>query len=226
MMFKLLRVPDIMTLGNALFGMMAIFSACSGYDDLAFILILFAAIADGMDGFLARKLGSSDVGEYLDSLADAISFGVAPACALYFIYGYSHPYLMGIVSCFYLFCGILRLARFNTKKKSIPDFEGLPITAAAVVMSSYLLIADRYVYFIGVILIMILLSFLMVSEYPYPKLRGSKAMGFVAVVFALPIMSYFVLPAYLTVFSTVMFLLLLLYIESPIMKVPRKYYED
>jgi CDP-diacylglycerol--serine O-phosphatidyltransferase len=225
-MFKILRIPDFMTLGNALFGMMAIFSACSGHGDLAFILILFAAIADGMDGFLARRLGSSDVGEYLDSLADAISFGVAPACTLYFIYGFIHPYIMAIVACFYLFCGILRLARFNTKQKSIPDFEGLPITAAAVVISSYLLIADRYVHFYGVITIMLLLSFLMVSEYPYPKLRGSKAMGFVAIVFALPIMSYFVFPVYLPIFSTVMFLLLLLYLESPIMKVPRKYYED
>ncbi|NYT19505.1 MAG: archaetidylserine synthase, partial [Methanosarcinales archaeon] len=216
MLFKILRVPDLVTLGNALFGMMAIFSACSGNADLAFIFILFAAIADGMDGFLARRLPNSVIGEYLDSLADAISFGVAPAAALYFIYGYSHPYIMAIVSCFYLFCGILRLARFDTKQKTIPDFEGLPITASAVVIASYLLIVDRYVQFYGVVAIMLLLSFLMVSEYPYPKLRGSKSMGFAAFVFVLPIISYFVLPAYLPIFSTAMFLMLLLYLESPI----------
>ncbi|WP_135610927.1 archaetidylserine synthase [Methanococcoides sp. AM1] len=226
MMFKALRVPDLVTLGNALFGMMAIFSACSGYADLAFIFIFFAAIADGMDGFLARRMPNSAIGEYLDSLADAISFGVAPAAALYFIYGYSHPYIMAIGACFYLFCGIIRLARFNTKQKSIPDFEGLPITASAVVIASYMLMADRYVQFYGVIAIVLLLSFLMVSEYPYPKLRGAKAMAFVAIVFILPIASYIVLPAYLSIFSTAMFLLLLLYLESPIMRIPRKYYED
>lgn len=226
MMFKLLRVPDIVTLGNALFGMIAIFNACQGHSELAFIFIIFAAIADGMDGILARKLGSSDIGEYLDSLADGISFGVAPACILYFIYGYLHPYLVLMGSFFYLLCGILRLARFNTKHKSIPDFEGLPITAAAVVVSSYMLMPDKYVHFYGLIAIMVLLSLLMVSEHPYPKLRGSKAMVFVAVVFALPILSHFFLPAYLPVFATAMFLLLLLYLESPIMRIPRKYYED
>lgn len=224
-MLKLLKLPDLMTLGNAMFGLFSIFSACYGKADLAFIFILLAAIADGMDGFLARKMGSSEIGEHLDSLADAISFGVAPAVAVFLIYGHLQPYLLGAAACIYVFCGVLRLARFNTKIKSIPDFEGLPITAAGVVLSAYLLMADRYVLLYGIFAVMLLLSYLMISEHPYPKLRGPKAMVAASFVFILPILSYFFVPRYLSIFATLMFLLLLLYLESPIMKIPRQYYD-
>jgi len=79
----LLRVPDYFTLLNAAFGLCALLAAGQSQDQisaqLAVIFIIFAAIADGLDGFLARKLGSSPIGANLDSLADLVSFGVAPA---------------------------------------------------------------------------------------------------------------------------------------------------
>ena len=222
---KLLKVPDVVTLGNAMFGLLSIFSACSGKADLAFIFILFAAIADGADGFLARRMGSSAIGENLDSLADAISFGAAPAIVIFLIYGHLQPYLVGAAACIYVFCSVLRLARFNTKHKGIPDFEGLPITAAGVVLASYLLMEDKYIILYGIVTIMLLLSYLMISERPYPKLRQPKAMAIMAVIFMLPILSYFILPDYLFIFATLMFLLMLLYLESPLMKIPRPYYD-
>jgi len=223
---KLLKIPDVVTLGNAMFGILSIFSAFSGKADLAFIFILLAAIADGADGFLARRMGSSVIGENLDSLADAISFGTAPAIVIFLIYGHLQPSLVGAVACIYVICGVLRLARFNTKNKAIPDFEGLPITAAAAVLASYLLMGDKYIILYGIVTIMLLLSYLMISEHPYPKLRHPKAMAIMAIIFMLPILSYFILPEYLFIFATLMFLLLLLYLESPIMKIPRQYYDE
>ncbi|NPE29156.1 archaetidylserine synthase [Methanococcoides sp. SA1] len=222
----ILKIPDVVTLGNAMFGILSIFSAFSGNADLAFIFILLAAIADGADGFLARRMGASAIGENLDSLADAISFGTAPAVVIFLVYGHLHSYLVGTAACIYVLCGVLRLARFNTKHKAIPDFEGLPITAAGVVLASYLLMEDKYILLYGIVILMLLLSYLMISEHPYPKLRHPKAMAIMVIIFMLPIFSYFVLPEYLFIFATLMFLLMLLYLESPLMKIPRQYYDE
>ncbi|MCD4703419.1 MAG: archaetidylserine synthase [Methanosarcinaceae archaeon] len=221
-----LKVPDIVTLSNALFGLISIFIAHIGYPDMAFVLILMAAVADGVDGYLARIYSGSEIGEFLDSLADVISFGVAPAVVVFIACGSSMPFLVGAVVCIYLVCGILRLARFSIKQKSIPDFEGLPITAAAVVISSYMLIDEKYIYTYVVLAILVLLAYLMVSEHPYPKLRGPRAMGLISLIFILTIGSYFLVEQYTHIFSTILFLLMMLYLESPIMKVPRRYYED
>ncbi|MEA1984738.1 MAG: archaetidylserine synthase [Euryarchaeota archaeon] len=221
-----LKAPDVVTLSNALLGLLSIFVAYAGYPDMAFVLILMAAVADGVDGYLARSYSGSEIGEFLDSLADVISFGVAPATVVFIACGGSMPYMVGAVVCIYLVCGILRLARFSTKQKSIPDFEGLPITAAAVVIASYMLLDGKYVYTYVVLAILILLAYLMISEYPYPKLRGPRAMGLVSLLFILTIGSYFLVEQYMYIFSTTLFLSMMLYLESPIMRVPRRYYED
>jgi CDP-diacylglycerol--serine O-phosphatidyltransferase len=126
----------------------------------------------------------------------------------------------------YLTGGILRLARFSTKQKSIPDFEGLPITASAVVISAYMLLEPRYVYPYVLFGIMLLLTYLMISDHPYPKLRGKRALGFVFVLFMATIVSYLLPAIFLYGSATVLFLSLMLYLESPIMRIPRQYYEE
>ncbi|ATU08528.1 archaetidylserine synthase [Methanohalophilus portucalensis] len=223
--FKDLVLPDIMTLTNAVFGLLAIFAAFSGQIELGFVFVLVAAVADGMDGYLARTISQGPMGEYLDSLADAVSFGVAPACLIYLGISGLLRYAAGFFACMYLVCGILRLARFNTKKKTIPDFEGLPITASAVVLSSYALLAPQYIYSWVIFGLVVLLCYLMISDHPYPKLRGPRAMGAVSVLFFSTILSYFLLNSYMWIFSTILFLSLMLYLESPIMRIPRQYYE-
>ncbi len=220
------RIPDIATIINAMLGFTAIINIHSGNSDLSMILILMAAMADGVDGYLAQKFNNSSMGKYLDSLADCISFGVAPAYVTYIIYGHFHPYLLAITVSIYLICGILRLARFNTTKSSIPDFKGVPITAAAVVVASYLLMSERYIHTYYIMGIFILLSYLMVCNKPYPKFRGTRAMAILSVIFLAPIITYFILPVYVAIFATLLFLLMLLYLESPIMHIPRKYYDD
>jgi CDP-diacylglycerol--serine O-phosphatidyltransferase len=69
----MIGIPDIATVMNALLGTAAIFTAHAGNFRLAFVLILLAAVADGIDGYLARMNYGSPIGEYLDSLADGIS---------------------------------------------------------------------------------------------------------------------------------------------------------
>ncbi len=84
--FRMMSIPDVVTLINALLGLSAILAAHEGNFPLAFVLILMAAVADGIDGYLARLNSGSPMGEHLDSLADIISFGVAPACVIFFMY--------------------------------------------------------------------------------------------------------------------------------------------
>jgi CDP-diacylglycerol--serine O-phosphatidyltransferase len=225
-MLHKLKVPDLITLLNALLGLSAIFVTYGNTSHIAPILILLAAIADGLDGYLALHMDNSQMGEYLDSLADVISFGVAPAIIIYSTYMREFPYLIAAVVSFYLVCGMVRLARFNTKKKSIPDFEGVPITASAVMIAAYLLMPERYVLIYGVVGLMLILSLLMVSNYPYPKIRGPKAMLPLSLIFGITIVSFFINVEYTHIFSTILFMLMILYLESPIMRIPRKYYED
>ncbi|MFP4655073.1 MAG: archaetidylserine synthase [Methanohalobium sp.] len=223
--FQTIKIPDLISISNSLFGISAIFAVVNGSHHLAAVLILSAAFADGLDGFLARYTGSSELGEHLDSLADGTSFGAAPAVVIYTIHGSEFPYMiMGVVFVYFI-CGILRLARFNTRIKNIVDFEGLPITASGVVLASYLLIYQEYIFTSAIILLTLILSFLMISSYPYPKLRGIKTLTFGAVFFGLTIGSYFINIEYTHIFSTILILLMLLYLESPIMKIPRQYYD-
>ena len=225
-MLQTLKIPYIVTLSNALMGISAMFAVHSGYLYIAPALLLLAAVADGVDGYLAIRLENSQMGEYLDSLADVISFGVAPAFVIYSMYEAEHPYLIGAVVSFYVVCGMLRLARFNTKKKSIPDFEGVPITAAGVMIAAYLLMDQKYILIYGMIALMLILSLLMISNYPYPKIRGKKAMAAMSLLFGATILSAFINIEYTHIFSTLLFMLMILYLESPIMRIPRKYYED
>lgn len=224
--FRTIGIPDVATMINASLGLSAIFVAHEGNFLLAFVLILMAAVADGIDGYLARLKYGSPIGEYLDSLADAISFGVAPACVVFFLYCGELCIQAALIAVIYLVGGILRLARFSTKQKSIPDFEGLPITASAVIISSYMLLFPRYVYPYVLFGMMLLLAYLMISDHPYPKLRGTRALAFVTILFSATIVSYLLPEIFLHVFSTLLFLSLMLYLESPIMKIPRQYYEE
>ena len=74
-MIKLLSIADVVSLTNAILGFLAILMIFSNETRLAFSFILLALLADGLDGIVARKLGKSDIGEYLESMADMTSLG-------------------------------------------------------------------------------------------------------------------------------------------------------
>jgi CDP-diacylglycerol--serine O-phosphatidyltransferase len=116
---------------------------------LAAVLLVLAGVFDALDGFVARATGtSSDFGMQLDSIADVMNFGCAPAMLLY-CYGFAqmgigHPTLLRIggLACFvFVACGALRLARFNVNvgRTDPRYFVGMPITAGAACVASVVL---------------------------------------------------------------------------------------
>jgi archaetidylserine synthase len=177
--FRIIRLADGFTLLNAILGFCAMLMAFSGYRQEAVVFILFAAAADGIDGFLARKFGSSSLGANLDSLADLISFGVAPAFLA--LTSFDYPKIAWLAGIFYLVCGILRLARFNISNKNDSFFEGLPIPAAGIALSASILLESPPI----TLALMILLSFLMISSIYYLKVRDLRIMSFLGLIFLL-----------------------------------------
>jgi archaetidylserine synthase len=126
-LLKLLKPADLLSILNALSGFAAILFVLDGTSvteralENALVLILLAVVADCLDGTVARKMGSSPIGKYLDSLADMVSFGVAPAIVAYVLFK-SHfrvpttytGVVLAVCSA-YVVCGMLRLARFDAK---------------------------------------------------------------------------------------------------------------
>lgn len=157
-------LPSVFTAGNIAAGFYAMIQSIQGtvadpaYFDHAALAIGFAILFDGLDGRIARMTRTtSDFGKELDSLADVVTFGVAPALLAY-TWGFRmlpltvSPYLrdrithFGAIACFlFLICGASRLARFNVSKNPQPRnpgrpdrkyFVGMPIPAGAGVIAS------------------------------------------------------------------------------------------
>lgn len=148
-------LPTLLTLGNALCGFAAI--ACLGVcadPDMpvamlaAASLIYLAMVFDVFDGLAARAMNqSSQFGAQLDSLSDAISFGIAPAMltAQFATRGGHSPYLVWPIAAVYVACAILRLARFNAESVRAGragHFCGLPSPAAAGTVAAFPLLAS------------------------------------------------------------------------------------
>lgn len=128
-------VPNLVTILGLCAGLTSIRYAIDGRFELATGLIVFAALIDGLDGLLARRLrATSDIGAELDSLSDFVCFGVAPAI-LVFRYTLSADAGLGwIFALVFAICCCLRLARFNVMRDT-PDapnhFIGVPAPAGA-----------------------------------------------------------------------------------------------
>jgi CDP-diacylglycerol--serine O-phosphatidyltransferase len=177
--------PGGLTLGNLFFGIFAMISASRGEFGRAVLFIVCGGVCDMLDGRVARATNSgTEFGEQLDSLVDAISFGLAPAMITYF--AVLTPQEPGrdrwswILVFFFCMCAVLRLARFNItqagSKKSY--FLGLPSPAAGGTLATYHWFAQTPLYqqtMIGdlpwhelVKYLMIGLSLLMISNVRYP----------------------------------------------------------
>ena len=123
-------LPSIFTVGNIFAGFIALIATLSGQYQQAAVAIGIAVVLDGLDGRVARLANvTSDFGVQLDSLADAISFGIAPAILIY-SWGLSEFGNFARFSSFvFLICGVMRLARFNVQVGDLKQFAGLPIPA-------------------------------------------------------------------------------------------------
>lgn len=153
MKIKLFTIPNLLTLSNLLCGSFAAVSALAyGNLTLAFGLVILAAVFDFADGFAARLLNqSSPIGLQLDSLADDITFGFAPAAVLFTLYGrmpsqQGFPDAEWIGYFVFLFTAFaaLRLAVFNIDETQRDEFLGLPSPAAALFCVSLGWISEHY----------------------------------------------------------------------------------
>lgn len=178
-----LAIPDAISLLNLVFGFLAILMVIDNHLTLASLCILVALVFDSVDGWVARKLERKDYfsfGKNMDSLADVVSFGVAPAAILYSLSsGMSDwsGYLVTIVCLIVLVCGMLRLARYNVIADRIQykGFIGLPIPAAALILSTYYL-SGLFNITIACIL-MVFASYLMISTIRFPKFDNIYLLG-------------------------------------------------
>ena len=177
-MIKAIRnnIPNAITSLNLLCGCLACIAAFNCNDTMcgtafkgyewAFIFIGLAAVADFFDGLVARLLHAvSGIGKELDSLADLISFGLAPAMVLYNMmlgYGEGHWALVALLLPVF---GALRLARFNIDTNQATTFTGLPIPANAIFWIGFTAgYATHHTPLLAVILIIVALSLLMVCN--------------------------------------------------------------
>ena len=186
------HIPNIITLFNMLSGILSIYAVMNGDIELAAYLIFVAAIFDFFDGLAAKLLNAkSAMGAELDSLADVVSFGVAPGFILFHMLNISHgqpgntadsfnilPFIAFVVPAF----GALRLAKFNVDTEQSSSFKGLPIPANAILIASlplirtflyeeqsffYMIVTNSYF----LLAIAIIGSLLMVSRFPMFALK-------------------------------------------------------
>ncbi|MCY6369551.1 CDP-diacylglycerol--serine O-phosphatidyltransferase [Clostridium ganghwense] len=164
-------LPNLFTLGNLACGLISLIMTFKGDYRLACIFILLAGIMDRYDGRIARYLNvSSDLGKELDSLADLVSFGVAPALLIFNLYNFMDLGLTGyLLVLIFPLCGAYRLARYNCTNFD-GEFMGIPITAAGMFMALYaFLTLSNTLHIVRTGLIMILLSYLMISKVKIKK---------------------------------------------------------
>ena len=173
-------IPNTITCLNLFCGCMSIISSFNGALETAAYFIFAAAVFDFFDGFSARWLKAySEMGKQLDSLADMVSFGVAPATIMYCLlllnncedFIASAAYLMAVFSA-------LRLAKFNIDTRQTDSFIGLPTPANALFICSLAFISSDHhllsvltgnLYFLWAVIVVF--SYLMVSELPLFSLK-------------------------------------------------------
>lgn len=203
-------LPSAFTVGNLFLGIWAIVSASQGAFELAGWLIVWAAFADMLDGRIARFTATgSAFGEQLDSLVDAVSFGVAPALIVYFLLLQEGKWSW-LLSFIYILAAIVRLARFNIEQAGSAKvaFHGLPSPIAGVTLATYFAFTQTELYARylanfpieqSVPWMMIAIAILMVSNVLYPvvpRFSVRSASGWLAIALVLgSIIAAFTVPA-------------------------------
>jgi CDP-diacylglycerol--serine O-phosphatidyltransferase len=173
-------LPALFTAGNVLCGYLSLDAATQGGFENAAKLVFLAAFLDALDGRVARLTGTTSAfGEQLDSLADIVSFGVAPAFLVYH-WGLASFGRAGLlVSFLFVVCGASRLARFNVQIHVVDKrwFVGLPIPSAAGALCGLIwaipsdaLTDPLRAVFLGVTAV---LAFLMVSTFRYRSFKDA-----------------------------------------------------
>lgn len=175
----LINIPNIITSCNLVSGCIAIFFALQGDATAALLWIIAGAVFDFFDGMTARLLGvSSPVGKELDSLADVVTFGVAPSCIIFsFLSGFHQhlpalPFVAFVMAAF----SALRLAKFNLDERQTTSFIGLPTPANALFWGSLIVSMgsklQQGTFGLWMVVALVLLSsYLLIAELPLFALK-------------------------------------------------------
>lgn len=179
------HIPNTLTSCNLISGCIAIVFALSANYTMALTFIVVGAVFDFFDGMSARLLGvSSPIGKELDSLADVITFGVAPSSMIYTLLltlsksgwnetlAFAVPYVAFVMAAF----SALRLAKFNLDERQTTSFIGLPTPANALFWGALIVgnenVFDENSYYIYLLIILVFVSsWLLVAEIPMFALK-------------------------------------------------------
>jgi CDP-diacylglycerol---serine O-phosphatidyltransferase len=172
-------LPSLFTTGNLFLGFWSIVKTLDGRFGEAAPLIGAAVILDMLDGRIARLTNTqTEFGAQYDSLADAVSFGVAPALLVYCWALQSVPRAGWPAAFLFLACGVLRLARFNVQRHVVDArfFVGLPIPAGAAQLAAIVFalpdrLTERWMT-LAMLGVVVVVAFLMVSTFRYRSFKG------------------------------------------------------
>ncbi len=232
-------LPNLFTTASMFSGFLAILWAISGKFFLSAVAIGVSCVFDALDGKIARLTrASSDFGIQMDSLADLVAFGMAPAITIYLWQIHAFGRLGLAISFLYLACGALRLARFNllAMRKDTYDpkfFVGLPIPAAAAFIATFIifyhwanletLIDKRYIasFCMFATLFLALLMVSNIKYYSFKELSFFKTRPFTSFVFIVLLFVLIGSEPYLITFLFFVFYV----ISGPIYTLTRKLYK-
>lgn len=186
---KLINIPNIITCCNIICGCLSVFYGLQGQVDLACLFIVLGAFFDFFDGMTARAMGiSGPIGKELDSLADMVSFGFAPAVLAYHV---GQHFINAEISndCIFVIAMVmaafsaLRLAKFNCDERQALSFIGLPTPANALFwigmtqvtripsFESWISSIDSVLFACVLFVLVLVMSFLLISEIPMFSLK-------------------------------------------------------
>ena len=182
------HIPNTITSMNLLCGALGVIFTFQGALDIAFYLMLAAAVCDFLDGFAARMLKAySDIGKELDSLADLVSFGLLPSLMLHrrLVEGGMTDFWSYLPLIIVVFSA-LRLAKFNVDDRQSENFLGLPTPACAMWCGSLVYAADHGVMSMAgllhdkniILIASVVLALLLVSEIPMFSFKFKKGSAY------------------------------------------------
>lgn len=167
--------PSFLTACNLAAGVCSVLAISQSWYAAAALLIFASVLFDLLDGLLARRIGAdAEFGKQLDSLADIVSFGLAPSFLIYLSIFHEWNGMLGaVLMIIFMLCGALRLARFNLSSFST-TFTGMPITAAGSLLALFFF-AGNQVPETAFAVVMLAFSVLMISRLPFPSLKKQSS---------------------------------------------------
>lgn len=142
------EIPNAITLLNIIYGMLAIYFSFKGLTYYVIGCFFIAIIFDFLDGQAAKMLNArSKLGKELDSLADVISFGIAPVIVTYVLI--SSTATLFVIGILFILSGVIRLAKYNVQSPKIKGFVGMPITINGFIIPLLLLVTVNPTIYLG-----------------------------------------------------------------------------